>query len=574
MLRRSPHMPPAPGAAGSHPLWLAVVASLFLASLGNLPLWREAWRIGLLDGPRGWLVGLGGLALMPLLIALVVALFAWRWTLKPLLLLLLAAAAVGSHYMFAYGIVIDPTMITNALQTDLRETRDLIDARFIAALLALAVLPALVIWRWPLRRLGAGRALLHNLGFIVIGALLAAALLLALFQPLSSAMRNHKQMRYLFNPLNTLYGLGWVAAAPLRRQGGPLQPIGLDATLAPGRSGGTHPPLLLLVVGETARSANFGIYGYPRDTTPQLATLRAPFFKQATSCGTSTAASLPCMFSHLGRDGYDSRKADYENLLDLLQRAGLAVLWIDNQSGCKSLCARVPHVDIPVNADPALCSGGECLDEILLRGLDARIAALPAERRARGIVVVLHQMGSHGPAYAKRSPQAIKRFAPECTSAALQECSRESVVNAYDNTILYTDHVLAAAIRWLEQRAAAPAAAADPQTAAKGPANASGVNDGALIYVSDHGESLGENNLYLHGLPYAIAPDVQKQVPWVGWFTPGFEQRSGIGNQCAAGLSATPVSHDNLFHTVLGLMGVQTALYQRALDVYAPCAAR
>jgi lipid A ethanolaminephosphotransferase len=239
--------------------------------------------------------------------------------------------------------------------------------------------------------------------------------------------------------------------------------------------------------------------------------------------------------------------------MDVLQHAGLAVLWLDNQpGGCKGVCDRVPNVNVSASKDPQLCASGECLDAILLQGLDERIAALPAERRARGVVLVMHQMGSHGPAYSLRSPPAFKRFQPECTSSHLPDCDVAAVRNAYDNTIAYTDHVLGSAIAWLRGRAD---------------------YDTALLYVADHGESLGENNLYLHGLPYAIAPDVQKHVPWVTWMSPGFEQATGITSACLRANADKPISHDNLFHSVLGLMRVSTSAYRRGLDAYAACAA-
>ena len=127
-------------------------------------------------------------------------------------------------------------------------------------------------------------------------------------------------------------------------------------------------------------------------------------------------ASLPCMFSSLGKDRFTSRSAEHENLLDVLQAAGLAVLWIDNQSGCKGVCDRVVSASTAdLAGTPAaarLCRDGECLDEALLEGLDARIAALPPERRRNGVVVVLHQMGSHGPAYSRRSPDRPSASSP------------------------------------------------------------------------------------------------------------------------------------------------------------------
>jgi lipid A ethanolaminephosphotransferase len=196
--------------------------------------------------------------------------------------------------------------------------------------------------------------------------------------------------------------------------------------------------------------------------------------------------------------------------------------------------------------------GEECFDEIMLQGLDQRIAALPAEQRAKGVVVVLHQMGSHGPAYAKRSPAAFKKFQPECTNNALQSCAASEVVNVYDNSIVYSDHMLGLAIDWLKTQ----------QTR----------NTPAMVYVADHGESLGENNLYLHGMPYAIAPDVQKRVPWITWLSPGFEQRSRVTTTCLQKQQDAAISHDNYFHSVLGLMNVSTGVYRAALDIYAPCA--
>ncbi|HYE39431.1 MAG TPA: sulfatase-like hydrolase/transferase, partial [Ramlibacter sp.] len=276
-------------------------------------------------------------------------------------------------------------------------------------------------------------------------------------------------------------------------------------------------------------------------------------FRNAWSCGTSTAASLPCMFSDLGQARYADGAGAREGLLDVLQRAGLAVLWIDNQSGCKGVCDRVPSGRPAGDARRPACDAGECPDEVMLEGLDARIAALPRERVARGVVIVLHQMGSHGPAYHLRSPPAFKRFLPECRSAALQDCSRGEVLNAYDNSIAYTDWFLARAVEWLSRH--------------------DGDADTALLYVSDHGESLGEGNLYLHGMPYAIAPDVQKHVPWVSWFSPGFQQAASLSVDCLRRGSGARITHDSYFHSVLGLMQVRTRAYQASLDAYEGCRA-
>ncbi|MDQ3060206.1 MAG: phosphoethanolamine--lipid A transferase [Pseudomonadota bacterium] len=533
------------------PLWLVMLVSVWIATAGNIALWRTLAHLPGLSGGQAVILGVALGLVIALASAGLLSLLAWRWTLKPAITLFLVSAAFGAYFMLTYGVVIDKTMMVNALQTDGRETRDLLNWRLAATVLGLAVLPGVWVWRQKVSRPGLARQALNNSLSVAGACALLVLVLLVSFQNIGSVMRNHTQLRYLINPLNSFYALGAVAARPFQRDESTVLPLGQDARLGASYAGQTKAPLLLLVLGETARSGNFSINGYSRPTTPELAQENIASQRNAVSCGTSTAASLPCMFSHLGRTDYDSRPANHENLLDVLQHAGLAVLWLDNQSGCKGVCERIPHADTSALKIPGLCEDGECFDEVMLDKLDERIAALPAERRARGVVVVMHQMGSHGPAYYKRSPPAFKKFLPECTNNSLQSCEQQGLINAYDNSIAYTDHVLGSAIRWLKRQEAHSAP--------------------ALLYVSDHGESLGENNLYLHGMPYSVAPDVQKRVPWITWFSAGFEQRSRITTACIKAQLDAPISHDNYFHSVLGLMNVQAGVYKAALDIYAHC---
>ena len=532
--------------------WLVVLASLWIATVCNVALWRELARLPDLSSGQALSVGTALALVIATGTAALLSVLAWRWTLKPAITIFLLAAAFGAYFMMAYGVVIDKTMMVNTLQTDLRETRDLLNWRLAATVLVLALLPGFFLWRLNVRRKTAARQALANTVSLLTACVLLVAVVLLFFQGIASVMRNHTQLRYLINPLNSFYALGLISAKPFQRNETAILPLGEDAKPGASYTGQRKPPLLLLVLGETARSANFAINGYQRPTTPELAKENVASQRNAWSCGTSTAASLPCMFSIFGREAYDARPANYQGLLDVLSHAGLAVLWLDNQSGCKGVCDRIPNADTGQLAIAGLCDGGECLDEVMLLGLDERIAALPAERRAKGVVVVMHQMGSHGPAYYKRSPPAFKKFLPECTDNALQGCEREALVNAYDNSIVYTDHVLASAIGWLKER----------QTR----------NAPALLYLSDHGESLGENNLYLHGMPYAIAPDVQKRVPWITWLSPAFEQRGKLTTACLKTQLDAPISHDNYFHSVLGLLDVRTSVYKPALDIYARCA--
>ncbi|MES2942466.1 MAG: phosphoethanolamine--lipid A transferase [Pseudomonadota bacterium] len=539
-----------PRTEGIKPLCLSILSSLWIATVCNVALWRELARLPDLNTGQALTLGFA-LALVIMLVTLaLLSLLAWRWTLKPVITIFWLAAALGAYFMLSYGVVIDQHMMLNTLQTDIRETRDLLNWRLAATVLVLAVLPGICIWRQKIQPQTVGKQVLGNLLAVLGSSVLTVLVVMCFFQGIASTMRNYPHVRYLINPLNSFYALGALAAKPLQRDESVLLPLGEDAKLGSSYTGQTKPPLLLLVLGETARSGNFGINGYARPTTPELEQEGVASQRNAWSCGTSTAASVPCMFSSLGHASYDGRSTNFEGLLDVLQHAGLAVLWIDNQSGCKGVCDRINKAETAAAERPDLCPHGECFDEIMLHGLEQGIAALPEARRAKGVVLVMHQMGGHGPAYYQRSPAAFKKFLPECASNALQSCEHQTLLNAYDNSIVYTDHFLASGIEWLKKQT-----------------NTSP----AMIYVADHGESLGENNIYLHGMPYSIAPDVQKHVPWMTWLSPSFEHRSSISMGCLKRHRNALVTHDNYFHSVLGIMNVETSVYKAGLDIYATC---
>jgi len=542
-----------------HPTQLLVVLALWLATAGNLPLWLAVWRLPESTGVSALttLAGLGGVVLGLLLAFL--ALLVWPRWLKPAGVLLLVVASLTSYFMSAYGVVIDPSMIANALNTDVREARDLFTGTLLVHLLLGAVLPGLWWWRQAVQPVSWVSLLGRQIGLAGLGLLLAFAVLWLSFQDMASLMRNHKPVRYMVNPFNTVYALTRQVVGSAAQSQQPLQTMGADARWSAPPQGPERAPLILLVVGETARAANFGLGGYARDTTPQLRELQRQgelvYFSDVTSCGTNTHVSLPCLFSHLLGSEHRSSSERFENLLDVLQRAGLAVLWLDNQSGCKGVCDRVPSALVSAADAPELCPGGECLDGALLKLLPVQLARLDPERRARASVVVLHQMGSHGPAYYKRSPSAAKPFQPECTSHALQKCPPEQLVNAYDNSIHYTDQVLAETVRWLQREGA-------------------GGRPTAMVYVSDHGESLGEKGLYLHGMPYSMAPREQTHVPMLMWLSSTMRSALGVRADCLNAQKDKPWSHDHFFSTVLELTQVKTSLYGQPAGVLSSCLQR
>ena len=315
------------------PLWVVVLASLWIATACNVALWRTLARLPDLNSVQVVTISVAMALVIGLATAALLSVLAWRWTLKPVIMLFCVSAAFGAYFMMAYGIVIDKSMMVNTLQTDLRETRDLMNWRLLATVLVLAGVPCVLLWRQHIRLQSPTRQALYNVAALLATCTLLVLVVFLFFQSIASVMRNHPQVRYLINPLNSFYALGSVAAKPFQRDESVILPLGEDAKLGTTYTAEAKPPLLLLVLGETARSANFALNGYERPTTPRLQQENVVSQRNAWSCGTSTAASVPCMFSNLGRAGYESRPANYEGVLDVLQQAGMAEHWLDNKSG-------------------------------------------------------------------------------------------------------------------------------------------------------------------------------------------------------------------------------------------------
>ena len=526
---------------------LALLASLYFSLAFNGLFWQSSLSDRSLAQPDTWLL-VGSLfmtitAIHFILLALVLN----RWTAKWLLGVLLVGTAFATYYMRTFTVFLDPSMLRNVLRTDFKEASELFTFGMLPVLLLLGGVPLLFVARVRLRIDGWRRSLLIRALTLVIALVAAAGALMAGFQQIAPLMRNHKEVRYLITPANYLYSLARVLGTDANAATQPRVQIGLDAKLGNSWQQRKKPALFVIVVGETARAANWGLSGYARQTTPELAKLDVINFTDVKSCGTNTEVSVPCLFSVFGRRHYDEDKIrGTESLLNVLTHAGLKVLWRDNQSGCKGVCEGVAEEKLSNSEVPEFCDGDRCLDEILLHGLDTILADNTGNR-----VLVLHQLGSHGPAYFKRYPPEFGQFKPTCDTSEIAKCSREEVVNAYDNAVLYTDHMLAKTISFLKSQEK--------------------IYDSAMIYISDHGESIGENGLYLHGLPYSIAPNEQTQVPMLMWISPGYAKDFGIDTDCLRQRATQPASHDNIFHSVLGLLDVKTGEYDAPMDFTAKC---
>ena len=484
----------------------------------------------------GFLISLAvGLAAV---IVVLLRLFGSRYTTKPLLMLLFILSSLAAYFMDNYQVVIDHTMIKNIVQTDVHEAADLMSSKLFVYLLLLGILPSIVVWRLKLSSLPWKKALLIKLRDVVVALLVILGLVIGFSKHYTSFFREHKPLRYTTNPTYYIYSLGKYIGRTFNHDRGVLHAVGTDAQIP---ATDLDRELVFLVVGEAARADHFSLNGYGRRTNPNLEAEDVVSFTKAYSCGTSTAYSVPCMFSVFPRKKFNDEKGEtYENLLDVLTHAGVNVLWRDNNSSSKGVARRVVYQDYKKPTLNPMCDS-ECRDEGMLVGLQEYI-----DSHSKGdILIVLHQMGNHGPAYYKRYPLSFEKFTPVCRTNQIEKCTTEEINNAYDNAILYTDYFLFQAIDLLKKN--------------------TDRFETALIYMSDHGESLGEYGVYLHGLPYSIAPEVQKHVAALFWFGDSFH----IDRQLLDLRATESFSHDNLFHTVLGLMEIQTLVYEPTLDIFA-----
>ncbi|HDG1675224.1 TPA: phosphoethanolamine transferase EptA [Kluyvera ascorbata] len=525
-----------------------ILFSLYIALALNIAFYRQAYTLLPVDGLHNALVFLSmpvvAFAVMAILLALasVVRLEKVATT----LFILLSASA--QYFMMNFGIIVDRSMITNILDTTPAESYALLSGQMVlvfsfTALFAIAlawwikIKPAASVWRGTIMRAGT----------VIVSVLLILLVAGLFYKDYASLFRNNKELVKSLNPSNSIVAMNsWYFHHEMDNL--PLVKIGEDAKQKAVMKNGPRKNLTILIVGETSRAANFSLGGYDRETNPLLAKDNVVYFPKTASCGTATAVSVPCMFSNMPRTGYDESLAHHqEGLLDIIQRAGIQVQWNDNDGGCKGACDRVPHQDVTALNLPGQCINGECYDDVLFHDLEKTIDAMQGDG-----VIVLHTIGSHGPTYYNRYPPEFRRFTPTCDTSEIQSCSQEQLKNSYDNTIFYVDHIVDKAIKLLQSKQ-------DKFTT-------------SLVYLSDHGESLGENGVYLHGLPYSIAPETQKHVPMLLWLSDDYQKRYGVNYACLQQKAKeNDYSQDNLFSTMLGLTGVETQEYHAADDILATC---
>ena len=475
--------------------------------------------------------------------------FNWKWTAKPLAIALVFIGGFAAYAVNTLGVLITSDQIQNLMQTDIAEARDTWSWHLLTWTLGMTVVPIIVILMMKIKPEPIIRQLLHKVIASVVSLAMVLGLLFVFYVDFAAIFRENRDLKGMISPQNMIASFASYYKKKAPKENLPLVVYGEDAVLQKAQAT-SLPKLMVLVVGETARAENFSLNGYGKNTNPKLAQQDILNFSRVSSCGTATAVSVPCMFSGMPRKEYEERLASHrEGLLDIAQRAGYQVTWIDNNSGCKGTCDRVNQFKIPEPLQQKWCKDKECFDDILIDSFKAYLATIPQDDN-RPRLIVLHQMGSHGPAYYKRVPAQFKVFKPTCDTNAIQGCSREALLNSYDNTLLYTDYVLDSLIETLKNTT-------KYQT--------------ALWYLSDHGESTGESGMYLHGAPYAIAPTQQTHIPMLMWFSTVWQHQAKQQIKCLAQQGRQELSQDNLFPTMLSLLDVKSKVIDPNNDMLAAC---
>ena len=491
----------------------------------------------------GFLISLciGIVAIIVLFLTLVTS----KHTTKPTLISLLLITSFTAYFMDSYNVVIDHIMIQNMVETNWTETSDLLSLKMLYYFLFLGVFPSLFIYRLKITNYPLKKTAIFKIRDSLISIVILFVMILSFSKFYTSFFRENKPLRYYINPTYYIYSGGKYLNRTINTKEITISPLGIDAQVVELDDDGNdeYTELVILVVGEAARADHFSLNGYERETNPLLKQENIINFSQMYSCGTSTSYSVPCMFSNYPRKKFNNKKGDEnENILDVLNHTGFVdILWRDNNSDSKGVALRVPYEDYKIPENNTICSEGECRDEGMLVGLDKYVA----QHKGRDILIVLHQMGNHGPAYYKRYPKKFEIFTPVCRTNQIEECSKEEIINAYDNALLYTDYFLSKVIDFLKKHDT--------------------THETAMVYFSDHGESLGENGVYLHGLPYIMAPEPQKHIGALMWF--GDEISKDIDLNKVRHKQNERYSHDNLFHTLLGLFEIDTDIYRKEMDI-------
>lgn len=434
---------------------------------------------------------------------------------KTLLVLTFIINAIALYFVNTYSVIIDESMIGNVFNTNYEESSSYFSLGFVLYVLLLGVLPSVYIIKARVETTTVKRF------FKTIGLALGFLLIMAFVNAMNWLWidKNSKKLGGLAMPWS--YSVNTALYFKHQKEKNRKEILLPNATI-----GDNEKSIVVLVIGESARSQNFSLYGYKKDTNPLLSATENVRHFPATSCATYTTAGVKCILEHENTDDL------YEILPNYLYRNDVEVIWRTTNWGEPPL-----HIKNFMNKEALTknCEGEDCgYDGVLLKGLKEQIAASPKNK----ILVVLHTSTSHGPTYSKKYPKAFEKFSPVCNSVEVAQCTSEELINAYDNTIVYTDYLLHRVIEDLKHL---------PEYKS------------TMLYVSDHGESLGEKNLYMHGLPMSLAPKEQYEIPFIVWTSDNANKKLKDNKQ---------LSQNHVFHSVLNFLNIKSPIYKEEMNIF------
>ncbi len=527
---------------------IILFTATFIAFTSNIPL----WSILTTDDNTSFLV----LLELQLAIFLLVSGILWvllsfflnHKLLKSVAIILLITVAIVNYFNQEMKVVFHLDMIRNIVENikdhNTNEALELVSAPLLVHLFFYGLLPSALVILVPLSETTWKKEAIHRTVGLATIAFFFTLVILPDIDTIKEYGREHRNLRVYVNPVYTFMSVIDYLKQQDRFDANAFMVLGSDAHQ---QKGSPKRTVGILFVGETARADHFSLNGYHRKTNPLLEKIELINFPETTACGTSTKFSVPCMFSLLERKQYSPEiAATQSNVLDVLEQAGVKTLWIDNNSSCKGVCTRIENINIRQHPSKDLpyYGHGEYFDEVLLHQIEDRIRSTDKD-----MLIVLHLLGSHGPAYYKRVPEGFAIFTPQCTKKSYQQCkSNDEFINEYDNTLVYTDFVLNKAIGILRRH--------------------EGEFNSFMVYASDHGESLGEKGMYLHGAAYESAPPAQTHIPFLAWLSDSYRKTQQLDLKDLQQQAKSPHSHDNLSHSLLGLFNVKTSIYNSDLDAF------
>jgi len=475
-----------------------------------------------------------GFFLIFTILASTLLLLGQRFLLKPLVIILVFVSAINYYFLNNLQVVIDEGVIQSTLDSFVEqnwgEINDLLTFKYFIFLFFYGFLPSIILTLIKIEYPVFKKEIITRIILPLFLFLVSGTLVFANYKNISFIARGISELKTQVIPH---YFISNVKDYIDVRVDANREFIKLKHTadqLFP-----EEKMIGVIVIGETARADRFSLNGYSKKTNSFLEKQNIQNFSEAYACGTYTAVSVPCMFTLSEYKKYNAHESKFqENLLDLVKSADIETIWIGNNSSCKHVCDRVKTIDY-VDKDSKDYIGYGALDEVVIDGLKKVLN----KKKSNKTLIILHTMGSHGPAYFNRYPDEFEKFKPSCKSNEPQSCSLDELNNSFDNTIVYTDYIISKAIDVLKKEKE---------------------SQNFLIYASDHGESLGENGVYLHAAPMAIAPKEQVHIPMLMWASENLKSnRKIVGkNYPDYRQFKNKITHEYIRHTILDFFNLKT----------------